>query len=459
MLRLSLSLRPFRRFATAPTRKPTSTGPNIVLVDAVRTPFVVSGTVFKDLWAVDLQREALKALIARTQIPYKDIDHIVCGTVIQECKTSNIAREAALQAGIPDKVYNLLLTLACISSNVAITTGMGMLATGNAKAVIAGGVELLSDVPIRYNRKARKAMLSLQKAKAVGEKLKIGGDIVKNMFSPELPAVAEFSTGETMGHSGDRLAAAFNVSRKEQDEFALRSHSLAKAAFDAGKLKDIVPVFLEGKKPQTIKKYNVIKFYVDNGVRISTPEKMASLKPAFVKPHGTITAANASYLTDGASACLIMTEDFALANGYKPIAYLRDYLYVAQDPKDQLLLSPAYAIPRLLDKAGLGLNDISVFEIHEAFAGQVLANLNALDSDYFCKEHMGRSSKFGRLPMDKINRWGGSLSIGHPFGATGVRLAAHAAGRLKEEKGQYAVIAACAAGGHGVGMLVEAYGK
>ncbi|PIO61602.1 thiolase protein [Teladorsagia circumcincta] len=154
-----------------------------------------------------------------------------------------------------------------------------------------------------------------------------------------------------------------------------------------------------------------------------------------------------------------MTEDYALANGYKPIAYLRQYQYVAQDPKDQLLLSPAYVIPKLLDKAGLTLKDVDVFEIHEAFAGQVLANLNALDSDYFCKEHMGRSGKFGRLPMEKINNWGGSLSIGHPFGATGVRLAAHAAGRLKEEKGQYAVIAACAAGGHGVGMLVEAYNK
>ncbi|ETN86386.1 hypothetical protein RB195_010842 [Necator americanus] len=457
MLRLSSSLQSVRALATAAaaapaaSKRPARVGPNIVLVDAVRTPFVMSGTVFKDLWAVDLQREALKALIARTQIPYKDIDHVICGTVIQECKTSNVAREAALQAGFPDKIPCHTVTLACISANVAMTTGMGMLATGNANAVIAGGVELLSDVPIRYNRKARKAMLGIQKAKAVGDKLKIGGDIVLNMFSPELPAVAEFSTGETMGHSGDRLAAAFNVSRKEQDDFALRSHSLAKAAAEAGKLKDIIPVFLDGKKPQTIK--------ADNGIRVSTPEKMASLKPAFIKPHGTVTAANASYLTDGASACLIMTEDFALANGYKPIAYLREYQYVAQDPKDQLLLSPAYVIPKLLQKAGLGLNDISVFEIHEAFAGQVLANLNAMDSDYFCKEHMGRSGKFGRIPMDKINKWGGSLSIGHPFGATGVRLTAHAAGRLKEEKGQYAVIAACAAGGHGVGMLVEAYGK
>ncbi|CAI4230750.1 unnamed protein product [Auanema sp. JU1783] len=443
------SLQLARSFASAAKRE--RVGPNIVLVDAVRTPFVVSGTVYKDLMAVDLQKESIKALIERTQLPYKQLDHIICGTVIQECKTSNIAREAALLAGVPDKIPAHTVTLACISSNVAMTTGMGMLATGNAQAVIAGGVEFLSDVPIRYNRKARKAMLGLQKAKDLGSKLKIGGDILKNIISPELPAVAEFSTGETMGHSGDRLAAAFNVSRREQDEFAIRSHTLAQQAAEAGKFTDIVPVFLPGKKPQTIK--------ADNGIRVSTIEKLSSLKPAFVKPHGTVTAANASYLTDGASAALIMTEEFALANGYKPKAYLRDFMYVAQDPKDQLLLSPAYVIPQLLDKAGLTLKDIDVFEIHEAFAGQVLANLNALDSDFFCKENMGRKGKFGRLDMNKINKWGGSLSIGHPFGATGVRLAAHSAGRLKEEKGQYAVIAACAAGGHGVGMLIEAYGK
>ncbi|CAB3402461.1 unnamed protein product [Caenorhabditis bovis] len=425
--------------------------PNIVLVDAVRTPFVMSGTVFKDLMAVDLQKEAIKALVDRTNLPYEKLDHIICGTVIQECKTSNIAREAALMAGVPDTIPAHTVTLACISSNVAMTQGMGMLMTGNANAIIAGGVELLSDVPIRYNRNARKAMLGLNKAKDVPSKLKIGGQILKNILAPELPAVAEFSTGETMGHSGDRLAAAFNVSRKEQDEFALRSHSLALEAQKSGKFTDVIPVFLGGKKPVTIKQ--------DNGIRISTLEKMASLKPAFVKPHGTVTAANASYLTDGASAALIMTEEFALANGYKPKAYLRDYMYVAQDPKDQLLLSPAYVIPKLLDKAGLTLKDVDVFEIHEAFAGQVLANLNALDSDYFCKEHMKRKGKFGRLPMEKLNNWGGSLSIGHPFGATGVRLATHSAHRLKEEKGQYAVIAACAAGGHGVGMLIEAYGK
>ncbi|GMT17340.1 hypothetical protein PFISCL1PPCAC_8638 [Pristionchus fissidentatus] len=438
-----------RAASTAPAG--SQKGPNIVLVDSVRTPFVTSGTLFKDMMAVDLQKEALRGLIRKTGVDYKLIDHVICGTVIQECKTSNIAREAALLAGFPDKIPCHTVTLACISSNVAMTEAMGMLSTGYANAVIAGGTELLSDVPIRYNRKARKAMLGIQKAKTPMAKLQIGAEIVKNLLSPELPAVAEFTSGETMGHSGDRLAATFGVSRREQDEFAIRSHTLAEAAARGGKMSDIVPVFVDGKKPVTVK--------ADNGIRVSTLEKLSTLKPAFVKPHGTVTAANASFLTDGASAALIMTEEYALANGFKPKAYLRGYQYVAQDPKDQLLLSPAYVIPKIIEKSGLKLSDIDVFEIHEAFAGQVLANLNALDSDHFCKTFMGRSGKFGRLDMEKINRWGGSLSIGHPFGATGVRLATHAAGRLKEEKGRYAVIAACAAGGHGVGMLIEAYGK
>ncbi|CAJ0929128.1 unnamed protein product, partial [Mesorhabditis belari] len=447
MLRLSFPLQESIRHASNAVKR---VGPNVVLVDAVRTPFCLAGTAYKDLMAVDLQKEALRALVRRTQIPYEKIDHVICGTVIQEPRTSNIAREAALLAGFPDKIPCNTVTLACISSNVAVTDAIGMLKSGYANAVVAGGVEFMSDVPIRYNRKARKAMLGMQKAKAAGEKLKIFGEIAKNLLSPELPAIAEFSSGETMGHSADRLAAAFNVSRKEQDDFALRSHTLAQKAASGGKLTDIEPVFLEGKKPKTVK--------ADNGIRVSTPEKLTSLKPAFVKPHGTITAANASFLTDGASACLVMTEEFALANGYKPKAYLREYQFVSQDPKDQLLLSPAYAIPRLLDKAGLNVKDVSVFEIHEAFAGQVLANLNALDSEHFCQKWMKRS-RVGRLDMDKLNKWGGSLSIGHPFGATGVRLLAHTAARLKEEGGQYGVIAACAAGGHGVGMLVEAYGK
>merc|ERR1719220_3316703 len=235
----------------------------------------------------------------------------------------------------------------------------------------------MSDVPIRHSRKMRQLMLSANKAKTAGAKLGLLAKIRPDYLAPELPAIAEFSTNETMGHSADRLAATFGVSRLEQDDFARRSHTMAKAAQEKGLLSDVVPV----KVPKG-------KDFVDldNGIRVSTEAQMAKLKAAFVKPHGTVTAANSSYLTDGASAALIMSEEKAKQLGLTPKAYFRTFTYVSQDPKDQLLLSPAYVTPVILQKAGLKLSDISVLEYHEAFAGQILANLKALESDKFCQD-------------------------------------------------------------------------
>jgi len=422
---------------------------NIVLVDGVRTPFLMSGTQYKDLMPHDLLRTALQGLIKKTNMDTDSVEYIIMGTVIMEVKTSNIAREAALGAGFSDRIPAHTVTQACISANQAITTGMGLIASGNCDTIVAGGVEFMSDVPIRHSRKMRKIMLDSQRAKTTKAKLGLLQRALKPAaWTPELPAVAEFSTGETMGHSADRLAAAFGISRKEQDDFSIRSHTNAKMATEKGYLDDRIDYKVPGVA-ETVT--------ADNGIRPSSPEQMAKLKPAFIKPNGTVTAANASFLTDGASACLIMSEEKALAMGYKPKAYLRDFLYVAQDPKDQLLLGPAHATPRVLKKAGLSLSDIDVFEYHEAFAGQILANLKALDSDFFAKKYMNLPEKFGAPAMDKFNLWGGSLSLGHPFGATGVRLATMAANRLRREDGQFALIAACAAGGHGHAALVERY--
>ncbi|XP_038655977.1 trifunctional enzyme subunit beta, mitochondrial isoform X3 [Scyliorhinus canicula] len=420
---------------------------NVVLVEGVRIPFLMSGTTYADLMPHDLARAVLQGLLTRTSIPKADVEYIVFGTVIQEVKTSNVAREASLGAGFSDKTPSHTVTMACISSNQAMTTAVGLIASGQCETVIAGGVEFMSDVPIRHSRKMRKILLSLNRAKTIGQRLTLLGKIRPDHFAPELPAVAEFSTSETMGHSADRLAAAFGVSRAEQDEFAIRSHVLAKKAETAKLLKDVIPFKVPGR-------HTVTK---DNGIRPSSVEQMAKLKPAFIKPHGTITAANASFLTDGASAVLIMSEDKALAMGYKPLAYLRDFVYVSQDPKDQLLLGPAYATPKVLEKAGLALEDIDVFEFHEAFAAQILSNMKAMDSDWFAKTYMGRKSRVGVPQMDKFNCWGGSLSLGHPFGATGCRLVTTAAHRLIDGGGQYALIAACAAGGQGHGMVVETY--
>ncbi|OON13911.1 putative acetyl-CoA C-acyltransferase, partial [Opisthorchis viverrini] len=435
------------RSATTVATPPTTTtkkgvnkpgGKDIVLIDGVRTPFAVSGTHFKNMMLYQLAQSALRGLLHRTNIEKSSVEYISFGTVVQDVQTANVAREAALAAGFPENIPAHSVTMACISSNRAITSCIGDILAGTCETAIAGGADFMSDAPIKLSRTMRSVMLSFGKAKTLQQRLVLGSKLLSlKAWTPELPAVAEFSTQESMGHSADRLAAAFRVSRQEQDDYAMRTHRLARKAADEGLLSDIVPVKVPG---------SATYIEQDNGIRPSTPDVMAKLKPAFVKPHGTITAGNASFLTDGASACLITTSERAKAMGWTPKAYLRDHVYISQDPKDQLLLGPAYAITRLLDRNGLTLKDIDVYEIHEAFAGQVLANLKALDSEYFCKNYLGRSTPVGTLPMDKLNLWGGSLSIGHPFGATGVRLVTTAANRLRAEGGRLALVAACAAG-------------
>ncbi|XP_017877917.1 trifunctional enzyme subunit beta, mitochondrial [Ceratina calcarata] len=428
--------------------KSNNAAKNIVFVDGVRTPFLQSGTTYKNLMAYDLARHSLVALQRKIKFPKEIVEYIVYGTVIQELRVSNIAREAALAAGYSDRTPAHTVTMACISSNQALTTGMGLIACGVYDVIIAGGVEFMSDIPIRHSRRMRSLMLQANKAKTVGQKLSLLASVRPGHFVPDLPAVAEFSTNETMGHSSDRLAAAFGITRKEQDEYALRSHTLAANAQRQGYLSDLIP-YKVPNVDQLVDK--------DNGIRVSTLEQLGKLKPAFVKPYGGVTAANASFLSDGASAALIMTEEKALQLGLVPKAYLRNFTYVSQDPADQLLLGPAYAIPQVLQKAKLNLKDIGVWEIHEAFAGQILANLKALDSNWFAQTYMGKSTKVGTPDLSKWNAWGGSLSIGHPFAATGVRLATHTANRMIREDQQFGLIAACAAGGQAVGMIMERY--
>ena len=423
---------------------------NAVLVDGIRTPFLKSGTDYNSLMAYDLGRYAIQGLLARNSINPKSIDRVIMGNVIQEVRTSNVARESALGAGIPNSVPAFTIALACISSNQAIASGVDLIRSGQAKIILAGGTETMSDIPVRFKKKFRQKVLAARKYKSPLDFLKFLNGLKPGDLLPELPAIAEFSTGETMGKSADRMAARFGVSRNDQDEFAKRSHHLAAKATEAGLLsQELFPV----KVPPS---FNVVE--TDNGFRADTTmEKLAKLRPAFVKPHGTITAGNASFLTDGASACFIMEEQTALELGLKPKAYLREYNFVSQDPKDELLLGPAYAIPKALDAMNLSLSDIDVFELHEAFAGQVLAVLAALDSEEFAKKSLDRTTSVGEIPMDKLNTMGGSLSLGHPFGATGVRLVTTAANRLQHEDGKYAMVSACAAGGQGHAIILERY--
>ncbi|OAF66597.1 hypothetical protein A3Q56_05682 [Intoshia linei] len=419
---------------------------NVVLVDAVRTPFLMSGTDYKSCQPHDLLRHAFLGLRHKLQFDVDLIDYIVAGTVIQEVKTPNVTRDAALGAGYSLKTPCHTVTQACVSSSQAIASAIQMIATNQAETVVSGGIDFMSDVPIRHSRAMRQLMLNMNKTKTMAGRISLIMSMLnpKNLM-PELPSVSEYTSNETMGHSGDRLAAAFGITRREQDEYALRSHKLAHKAQEEGNLSDVIPV----RMPNSI----VTK---DNGIKLSSIEKLSSLKPAFIKPHGTVTAANSSFLSDGASAALIMSESKAFSLNLKPKAYLRDYVFVSQDPVDELLLGPAYATPKILNKCKLKMSDIDVFEFHEAFAGQILANIRALDSETFCRKSHGFPC-VGAPDMSKFNNWGGSLSIGHPFGATGVRLVVTAANRLIHEDGKFGLVAACAAGGIGHAMLIERY--
>jgi acetyl-CoA acyltransferase len=338
--------------------------------------------------------------------------------------------------------------MACISSNQAVTSGVDLIRAGLADRVIAGGTETLSDPPIRVGRPVRKRIFEARHMKGVQNYMDLLDGLSPSDLVPEAPSISEFSTGEVMGESADRLAAMFGVSRRDQDQYALRSHRKAAEARDAGLLE---PELYPAAVPP-----DFAPITTDNGIREDTSlEALRKLPPAFIKPFGTVTAGNSSGLTDGASATLLMAEEVAVAEGFTPEAAVREYAYVAQDPGTELLLGPAYAIPQVLDDAGLTFDDLDVLELHEAFAGQVLAVLEALQSDTFAQEKLGRSTAVGTVDLDRLNAWGGSLSLGHPFGATGTRLVTTAAHRLRVEGGRWALVAACAAGGQGHAMLLE----
>jgi len=422
----------------------------VVFIDGGRTPFLRAGTDFKKLSAYDLGRRAIAGLVSQTKLGGNLIDRVYFGNVIQDINTSNVARESSLAAGLPDSIPATTVSMACISSNMALTMAKDSIETGNARAAIVGGTEVMSDIPIRFRKKFRQKLLETQRYKSPGDYLKFFKNLKPSDLLPEIPSIAEYSTGETMGESCDKMAAKYDISREEQDAFALRSHLKADQA-KSYLSKEVFPVSLNSGK-------NIVE--EDNGIRgDSTPEKLASLKPAFIKPHGTVTAGNASFLTDGASAGLVMNREFALEHGYTPKAILRSYSYVAKRPGDELLIGPAFAVPQVLDGMKLKLDDIDVFEFHEAFAGQMLTVLKALASDDFAKDRLGKKKAVGKVPYDALNNWGGSLSIGHPFAATGIRMVTTAANRLIAENGKYALIAACAAGGQGHAMVIEKFEK
>ena len=421
---------------------------NTAILTGSRTPFSRSGSVFADMSAIDLGKVAVRDALARSGVDGGQVDHLVYGTVVHDTQAPNIAREVGL-AVLPKSVPAVSVSRACTSANQAITDGTQMIEVGQADVVIAGGAESLSRIPITVSERLSRRLVEASKARSLGQRLAPFRSLRPRDLIPVQPAIAEPTTGERMGDSAERMAKENGISRADQDAWALRSHQLAAAGTEDGRLTaEMAPVYVPPDYETVVTS--------DNGIRTDTSlEKLAGLRPAFDRKFGSVTAGNASPLTDGASAVVLMNGERALAEGRTPLGWIRSWAWTALDPSGQLLQGPAYAAPLALDRAGLSMSDIGLMEMHEAFASQVLSNLQALSSKEFAEKELGRSQAVGHPDVDVINVMGGSLSIGHPFGATGGRLTITILNEMARRDVQFGLITVCAAGGMGFAMVVE----
>ena len=426
----------------------SDSGRRVAIVAGVRTPFTRAGTLFKRLSAIELGRLCVAELIQRTDLNGKEVQAIVFGTVVPSVVSPNIAREVSLLPMLPKGVEAFSVSRACASANQAITDAADQIALGHYDCAIAGGSESLSNVPILHAPGFAEALVTASKAKTPLKKLQAFSQIRPKDLVPIAPAIAEPSTGETMGQSAEKMAKINAIPREEQDQFALRSHRLAAAGTADGRLtSEIFPVYL----PPSFENAAV----TDNGIRLdSTIEGLRGLKPVFDKRYGSVTAGNSSPLTDGAAAVLLMSEQKARAMGFQPLGFIRSYAYAALDPGEQLLQAPVLAAPLALKRAGLTLRDMDLVEMHEAFAAQVLSNLKGFESKEWA-ERAGFSHPVGEVDRAKLNVMGGSISLGHPFGATGARITTTLLNELGRRGGQFGLMTVCAAGGMGFAMVVE----
>ena len=425
-----------------------SNGRRVAIVAGVRTPFAKAGTTLKQLSAIELGKLCVAELIQRTNLDGAEVDAIVYGTVVPSVVAPNIAREVSLMPMLPKGCEAYTVSRACASANQAITDAADQIVLGHADVVVAGGAESLSNVPILHSRAMSEKLVAFSRAKSAGQRVKIFGSIRPKDLVPISPAIAEPSTGETMGESAEKMAKINHIAREAQDEFALRSHERAAQGTRDGRLTaEIVPVYLPPKLETAMT--------LDNGVRTDTSlEQLGALKPVFDRRYGSVTAGNSSPLTDGASAVLLMSEEKAKALRYTPLAFIRSYAYAALDPGEQLLMGPVLAAPVALERAGLSLKDMSLVEMHEAFAAQVLSNLQGFVSSEWARR-AGAASPVGEVDESRLNVMGGSISIGHPFGATGGRILTTLANEMHRRDAQFGLMTVCAAGGMGHAMVLE----
>ncbi|MGH1485400.1 MAG: acetyl-CoA C-acyltransferase FadI [Cellvibrionaceae bacterium] len=428
---------------------PSSSKDRIAVVTGLRTPFARQGTFFRTVNAIDLGRMVVKELLAQTNIDAKEIDRLVYGQVAILPKAPNIAREVVLGTDLPVTCDAYSVSRACATSFQSASAIFDSIKVGDIKIGIAGGADSSSVVPICFSDNFALKLVQANKARSILDKLKsFKGTRLKDL-APIPPAIAEYTTNLRMGDSAEQMAKDHGIERKDQDELTLRSHKLAHQAWEDGKLdQEVIRAYAEPYKKA---------FTRDENIRAdSTIEKLSSLRPAFDRKYGSVTAANSTPLTDGASAMLLMKESTAKALGYEPLGYIKHYAFTANTVDCDLLMGPTQSSSKVLKKARMKLNDLTLIDMHEAFAAQTLANVKVFASKKYAQEFLGRKDALGEIDMDKFNVLGGSLAYGHPFAATGGRIITQTLHELKRRGGGTALTTACAAGGIGAAMIIEA---
>ena len=419
----------------------------MAVVAGVRTPFQRRGTGFARMTAVELGADVVREVVARAGVAPREVERIVFGQVVPSLSAPNIAREVGIDAGLPRDVDAHSISRACTTSYRTTADVALAIACGEITCGIAGGADSVSDVPIALSPALAGALNRLDRARTLADRVRAFAGVTPRDLVPVPPALTERSTGLTMGEHAERMAQENQISRAAQDEYAHRSHTLAAAAWADGRFAgEVMTVHPAGAPAVT----------TDNLVRRrSDLTAYARQQPVFDRARGTITAANSSALTDGAAALLLMREDRALALGLRPLATLRAHAFTALDPHGQMLMGPAYAIPRALARARLTLADLDLLDLHEAFAAQVLSVTQALESRAWAAAHLGAADAVGAIDWDRFNVTGGSIALGHPFAATGARQVLQTARELARRGGGLACVAACAAGGLGAAMILE----
>ncbi|EOX4938421.1 acetyl-CoA C-acyltransferase FadI [Vibrio alginolyticus] len=426
----------------------TRNGERVAIVAGLRTPFARQCTEFSQVPAVDLGKMVVSEMLARTDIDPKLIEQVVFGQVVQMPEAPNIAREIVLGTGMNIHTDAYSVTRACATSFQAAVNVAESIMAGTIDIGIAGGADSSSVLPIGVSKKLAANLLALSKTKTMGQKLSILKNLSFKDLMPVPPAVAEYSTGLSMGQTAEQMAKTHGISRAEQDALAHRSHTLASQAWKEGKIQDEVMTAF----PEPYKKW----ISEDNNIRHdSTVEGYAKLRPAFDRQYGSVTAANSTPLTDGGAAVMLMREGKAKELGMEILGYIRGYAFSAIGVEKDMLMGPTYATAKVLENTGLELSDLTLIDMHEAFAAQALANVKMFASDKFAQENLGRSKAIGEIDMDKFNVLGGSIAYGHPFAATGARMMTQTLRELKRRGGGIALNTACAAGGLGAAMILE----